>query len=77
MEAMQMDEHKPNRPFWDCTACGEQWPCEPAQKYLRADTDSPTRLTLACWDYFDRYVHDMGPGPLGEAFQRFIGWTRG
>jgi hypothetical protein len=69
-------EHSPERPSWHCRACGEPWPCAPAREQLVEETGGGTILAIQCWVYFDLYVRDMGNGPLGEAFQRFIGWAR-
>ena len=69
-------EHQPDRPSWNCRVCGQQWPCELARKFLAEDTGGGTALAMACWAFFDIYVHDQGAGPLGEAFNRFISWSR-
>jgi hypothetical protein len=71
------EDHRAKRPEWICDCCGEPWPCEPARDYLLADTGGGTALALVCWAYFEDYVNDMGPRPLGEAYRRFLGWARG
>lgn len=30
-----MTEHRPGRPHWHCTICGQQWPCPAAKRDLR------------------------------------------
>ena len=70
------EDHQPQRPQWTCRSCGEPWPCEPARRHLVEDTGGGTALAMACWSYFDLYVHDVGDGPLGEVYPRFLGWSR-
>ncbi|WP_130508527.1 hypothetical protein [Krasilnikovia cinnamomea] len=69
-------EHQPMRPSWDCAACGQPWPCDPAREYLAADTEGGTRLAMLMWTYLEAYCADHRDGPLDEAFARFIAWTR-
>lgn len=71
----QAPEHQPSRPSWTCGACGEEWPCPPAQEHLRTEL-SGTRLAMLMWTHLEHFALDAGPGPLSGAFDRFIRWTR-
>jgi hypothetical protein len=68
--------HVAARPSWTCRACFEPWPCELARKQLVVQTGGGTALAMAAWTYLEEFARDQGPGPLGEAFDRFIRWTR-
>lgn len=74
-------EHTPLRPSWECRACGQTWPCGPARESLTAEAAADglggrSSLAMLMWGYLEDYALDVGPGPLGEAFDRFIAWTR-
>jgi hypothetical protein len=70
-------EHLPSRPVWDCTTCGRPWPCAPAREGLAAEyVHDFTGLSVLLWNHFEDYSHDAGSGPLGEAYERFMGWSR-
>lgn len=69
--------HLPVRSTWDCDTCGRPWPCDAARERLAAEyRGRHTALTILMWQYFEDYARGAGPGPLGEAYERFIGWTR-
>jgi hypothetical protein len=72
----EVSEHQPNRPFWDCKQCGQEWPCEPAREYLVRTTGSGLNLAMLMWTHLEHYALDAGQGPLRGAFDRFIAWTR-
>ncbi len=69
-------EHRPNRPSWDCGACGKDWPCDPAREELAAEYRDGVQLAMVAWDYLEAFCHDQPAGPVGEMFDRFIAWTR-
>jgi hypothetical protein len=70
-------EHLPLRSSWDCDTCGRPWPCDPARERLAVEHVSrPTVLAMLMWQYLEDYSRDAGPGPLGEAYERFLSWTR-
>jgi hypothetical protein len=74
---MASAEHLPKRPTWDCLACSKQWPCYPAREALTAEhVNDQLALAMLMWSYFESYAVDAGPGPLGEARERFLDWTR-
>jgi hypothetical protein len=68
--------HQPARPTWDCSACGQEWPCDRAREELVQQTGGGTPLAIAAWGYLDDWVRDRGEGPFLEAFERFLHWTR-
>lgn len=67
--------HLPERPSWDCLACGKPWPCDPARDALRSEMDLIS-LSIYMWARIDEAVEDLPDGPPGELFQRFLRWTR-
>lgn len=67
--------HSASRPSWDCRACGQPWPCDPAREELIAQTPNVSALATAGWAYLDEFVRDQPTGPPAEAFDRFIRWT--
>lgn len=74
-------EHTPDRPSWDCRACGKDWPCHPAREHLKAEAaqdgaGGPTRLAMQMWTRLEEFSLDVGPEPPKAAFERFIAWTR-
>jgi len=67
-------QHPPQRPSWDCRACGKPWPCDPAREGLAAEMD---RISLAVymWSSLDAACGDMPVCAPPELFERFISWT--
>jgi hypothetical protein len=68
---------------WDCRACGSLWPCDPARRRLAEESFDMATLSVLMWVYFDDYVREIGPGPVIEAYDRFLaaygrflGWIR-
>jgi hypothetical protein len=68
-------EHIADRPSWDCLACGKPWPCDPAREDLAAEL-GPTQLAMYMWASLEEAANDVCALPVGEAFDRFIAWTR-
>jgi hypothetical protein len=66
--------HAPERPSWDCLACGQPWPCDPAREELKADLDRVS-LAIYMWNQLEVAVRDLPPTPPAEIFERFIKWT--
>ncbi|MET8152649.1 hypothetical protein ACIBSW_30030 [Actinoplanes sp. NPDC049668] len=66
--------HVEERPGWDCRACGEPWPCEPARKDLAAEL-SPTSLRIHMWIRLEPAALDLPSGTARELFDRFLRWT--
>lgn len=68
-------EHTPDRPSWDCGACGKSWPCDPVREEL-ATTHSRTERLILLWSYFEDALMELPTMPMGEAMDRFITWAR-
>jgi len=71
--------HMAARPLWDCRACGEPWPCEPARAALMAERGmTVTRLTITMTAFLHAAVADglHRQVPDGGLYSRFILWTR-
>lgn len=69
--------HRAARPSWNCDTCGAQWPCEPARARLLAEHEGDyTGLSMLLWTYLEDFSRESKAGPFGEAFARFIGWSR-
>jgi hypothetical protein len=69
--------HLPLRPSWACQTCGDEWPCAPArERLLQEKAADPTSIAVAMWQRLEEFALDQGSGPLPDAFDRFIGWTR-
>lgn len=74
-----MEEHLPKRPAWDCSTCGETWPCANAKEnllleYLGNKSSLLLYLTLIWQDAFDDLAASVTIPP--ELFERFTGWAR-
>lgn len=69
--------HTPLRPTWACACCEKDWPCDPAREALAVEYQGDrVSLAMRMWSHLEDYALDQGPGPLGEAWVRFIGWSR-
>jgi hypothetical protein len=68
-------DHTAARPSWDCDACDQTWPCDPAREALRGEM-SPAELAIYMWSCLDEAVFDLPPTPPAELFERFLKWTR-
>jgi len=69
--------HVAARPSWDCRACGEPWPCTPAQRHLMG-TLSPVRLAMYMWSNLEEAIFQghFSSKDCPALFDRFILWTR-
>jgi hypothetical protein len=67
--------HSPARPGWDCAACGEPWPCDPAREHL-AVAYGRTHLAIVMVDQLGAAAVDMPAARPAELYERFIAWTR-
>ena len=69
------DQHVANRPAWDCRACGQDWPCDPAREELATTMD---RVVLAMFmgDRMVQAAYDIPSITPEELFGRFMYWTR-
>lgn len=68
-------EHTPDRPSWDCGACGKAWPCDPAREEL-VTTHGRTERLILLWFYFEDALTELPATPMREAVDRFITWAR-
>jgi hypothetical protein len=72
--AMTTDEHPPQRPAWECRACGKAWPCDPARGLLTSEMDR-IALSVYMWLNLEHAVLELPAMPASELFDRFISWT--
>jgi hypothetical protein len=71
-------EHVPAHPSWECKACWADWPCAAARQQMRREYfEDPSALSVLMWRYMDDWIVEAaGPGPLRDAWDRFLAWTR-
>lgn len=72
-------EHQPQRPSWDCRACGESWPCataktELAEQYQRFFEGLSLYLGSCLIDAIDDWAAGSGRLP-SDLYERFLGWS--
>lgn len=81
-EAMARSEHRPGRPHWHCTTCGDHWPCPPARRAMLAAVGSAglSGLRAAMWAAQADAESDFAQlGTLarhGDLHDRFVGWVK-
>ncbi len=75
MVRLPSPEHQPRRPSWDCLACRQPWPCDPARERLRL-LYVRTTLSILMVDRLQEAVHDLPTTAPSELFDRFLAWTR-
>lgn len=68
-------EHQPTRPSWDCSACGQPWPCGPARIGLVSELDSVS-LAVYSWTCLEQAAGDLAAVTPAELFLRFLAWRR-
>jgi hypothetical protein len=68
-------EHQSSRPSWDCRACEQPWPCDPARERL-VQLYGRTTLSIFMVDRLLQATHDLIEAPPAELFDRFLAWTR-
>jgi len=70
-------EHVPDRPSWDCRACGEQWPCAPAQGALLVEFAGFLSVLRIYMSAQLGSAVDEIPEPVPvDLYDRFMAWTR-
>lgn len=67
--------HQPERPSWDCLACGQAWPCDPAREEL-VTALGPVPLAMYAWLTLEQAAGDLPTTPGAELFERFLKRTR-
>jgi hypothetical protein len=71
------DLHVPQRPGWECRACGQAWPCPVAKRCLQIEyTAEPVNVALYAAAQHAAAVVDLPGEPAGEMYARFVGWLR-
>lgn len=71
------DLHVPDRPGWDCRACGEEWPCPVARQRLRQEhATDPVSVALYAAAQHAAMCVDMAELSAGELYVRCFGWMR-
>ncbi|MET8123459.1 flavin reductase [Micromonospora sp. NPDC005189] len=71
-------QHTPRRPQWDCGACEQEWPCNPARVRL-AEAYGRDRVGLAMYlgaVYIAAIAELPASGQLGDTWARFVSWVR-
>lgn len=67
--------HLPERPSWDCAACGQPWPCDAAREEAASTLDAvllPIYMSAQMYDAAGE-IEAVQPH---ELFDRFVAWTR-
>ena len=69
-------DHPPRRPGWDCAACEQPWPCDPAREQLAVEyADDPAGLAIHMADRWVAALHDREDlRETGELRERMLGW---
>jgi hypothetical protein len=71
------DLHVPQRPGWECRACGHEWPCPVARRCLQAEyAVEPVNVALYAASQFSAASVDLPGESAGEMYVRFVGWLR-
>lgn len=70
-------EHMPRRPQWDCQACEQDWPCDPARMRL-AEEFGASRVSLAMYvgGLLDVALAELPTVATADLYERFVSWTR-
>lgn len=72
--------HLPLRPGWNCRDCGLPWPCAVKRAALSVEfRHDRTALVVYLAVCLTDAIDDFGrPGrePVGDLFERFLGWAR-
>ena len=67
--------HTPKGPTWDCLACGQSWPCDPARESLGGELGGGFELAAYMVAQLSVAAADMPTAALAELYERFIAWT--
>jgi hypothetical protein len=69
--------HVPLRPSWQCAECSRPWPCEIRREQLADEFEPfPVTLVLLMAAWFVDAAEDLAGEPVGELYDRFVGWAR-
>lgn len=74
-------EHLPQRPTWDCLACEQPWPCDPAREQLVTEFQHMRySLTAYMAGQYGRALEDLRQSLAADIppdlHERFFAWTR-
>ncbi|WFE63296.1 hypothetical protein [Micromonospora sp. WMMD714] len=69
--------HVPARPGWQCTGCGEPWPCRVRRDRLLSEyADDRAALGVYLGLQLVEALTDLSRQPAGDLHTRFLGWLR-
>jgi hypothetical protein len=72
-----MSLHIPTRPSWNCTGCGQPWPCATRRDQLMAEySRSRVSLSLYLSSCLVEATRDLPGDDAGPLYLRFLGWLR-
>ncbi|BEL06392.1 hypothetical protein Q0Z83_045830 [Actinoplanes sichuanensis] len=73
-------DHQAERPLWDCTTCGEPWPCAVAKvELVEQYRDFPHGLAVLLGSFLVEAIDDWAAatsGPPADLYERFLGWSK-
>jgi hypothetical protein len=69
-------EHTPEKPSWDCRACGRPWPCDPAREAMLIEFSGMPSVLMFYLSSQATDAHGDLRLPSGELFERFQAWVR-
>ncbi|MFI6242603.1 hypothetical protein ACIBEF_22290 [Micromonospora sp. NPDC050795] len=66
-------EHMPRRPQWDCEACEQPWPCDPARVRL-AEEFGTNRVNLSMYvsGLLDAALEELPTADTADLYDRFV-----
>jgi hypothetical protein len=72
--------HLPEHPSFDCSTCGEPWPCAPAkvelsEEYLGDVISLAMYLSQHMAEAVDAAVRDRRWRQVDNLYDRFLGWV--
>jgi hypothetical protein len=73
---MPRSEHVAKRPTWECTVCGEPWPCAPAKIELAEQYQSMSLglFMASCWHEAIEHLRASEERVPTDLYERFLGW---
>jgi hypothetical protein len=72
-----MTEHMPQRPGWDCLACGQPWPCAPAKVQLGEEYQGQgSGLMLYLHLQLNEAIKEHDWDGAENLYDRIVGWAR-
>jgi len=70
-----MTAHNPVAQVWECSGCGDPWPCRTRQRELTATyTRAPASLVTYMSQYMAVARVELPDVPEGALHARFLGW---